>query len=72
MTIFYLQPIPLPSTQQVDDLAFVFEKGRVERSLHTTLTFGKVEVQVEGTVLHRWCEYFYQPPSSLPRNRERW
>jgi hypothetical protein len=33
MTTFYLWPIPLPSTQQVDDLAYLLKKGRVERSM---------------------------------------
>jgi hypothetical protein len=49
MTTLYLLPIPLPSTQQVDDIAFVFKKGRVARSMLTIpSTFGKVEV--EGTI----------------------
>ncbi len=31
MTTTYLRHIPLPSTQQVDDTAFVLKKGRIGR-----------------------------------------
>jgi hypothetical protein len=50
MTTSYLRPVPLPSTQQVDYLAFVFKKkvGAKGRCLLPS-TFGKVEVEVEGT-----------------------
>ncbi len=44
MTTFYLRPIPLSSTQQVDNLAYLLKKGTVNRSMLTTSTFGKVEV----------------------------
>ncbi len=43
MKTFYLRPIPLLSTQQVDDIDFVFKKRRVARPMLTT--FGKVEVE---------------------------
>ncbi len=36
MTTFYLRPIPLPSTQQVDDLAYLSKKCWGERSMLTT------------------------------------
>jgi hypothetical protein len=36
-----LRPIPLPLIQQVDDLAFVFKKGRVKRSMLTTFNLWK-------------------------------
>ncbi len=41
MTTFYLRPIPLPSTQQVDDLAYLVKKGRVEMSMLTTFNLWK-------------------------------
>jgi hypothetical protein len=45
MTTFYppppLRPIPLPLTQQVDDLAFLLKKGRVERWMVSTFDLWK-------------------------------
>jgi hypothetical protein len=41
MTTFYLQHIPLPSTQQVEDLAYLLKKGRVERLMLTTFNLWK-------------------------------
>ncbi len=41
MTTFYLRPIPLPSTQQVDDLAYLLKKCRGERSMLTTFDLWK-------------------------------
>jgi hypothetical protein len=38
---FYFRPIPLPSTQQVNNLAYLFKKGRVERSMLTTFNLWK-------------------------------
>jgi|LakMenE01Jun11ns_1017448.scaffolds.fasta_scaffold8746750_1 hypothetical protein len=51
MTTFYLRPIPLlPSTQQVGDLAYLFKEKVGARGLCLLpSTFGKVEVEVEGT-----------------------
>ncbi len=37
----YLRPKALPSTQQVDNQAFVFKKGMVERSMITTFNLWK-------------------------------
>jgi hypothetical protein len=44
----YTVPIPLPSTQQVDDLAYLLKKGRVERLCLLPLTFGKIAI--EGSI----------------------
>ncbi len=41
MTTLYLRPIPFPSTQQVDDIAFVLKKGWVARSMLTTFDLWK-------------------------------
>ncbi len=41
MTTSYLRPIPLPLTQQVDDLAYLLKKVG---SRGNASTFGKVEV----------------------------
>ncbi len=51
MMTSYLQPIPLPSTRQVNDKAFAFKKkvGSRGRFLLPS-TFGKVEVEVEAWV----------------------
>ncbi len=49
MTIFYLRPIPLPSTQQVDDVAYLLKKGRVERSM---LTVGAQSIAPAQSIAH--------------------
>ncbi len=47
MTTFYLQRIPLPSPQNIDDLAYLFKKGRSRDECFCLLpsAFGKVEVE---------------------------
>jgi hypothetical protein len=47
MTTFYLQRIPLPSPQHIDDLAYLFKKGRSRDECFCLLpsAFGKVEVE---------------------------
>ncbi len=51
MTTSNLRPIPLPSTQQVADLVLFLKKGRVDRSMLTTLNLwkgtGKVGYQTD-------------------------
>jgi hypothetical protein len=54
VTTFYLLPLPLPSTQQVDDIALPLKKGMVKRSIITTFDFG--EVKVEGTMFLYKCK----------------
>jgi hypothetical protein len=43
MTTSYLRPIPLPLTQQVDHLAFVSKKDRVEKSMLPTFNLQPLE-----------------------------
>jgi hypothetical protein len=45
MTTFNLRPLPLPLTQQVDDIAFVFKKVGSQGHCLLSLTFGKVEIE---------------------------
>jgi hypothetical protein len=56
MTTFYLWPIPLPSTQQVDDLAYLFKKGRAERSMLTTFDLWKGRCRRHNLSLHWKCK----------------
>jgi hypothetical protein len=44
MTTSYLRPIPLPSTQQVDDLAHLIKKVESRGQCLLPSTFGQVEV----------------------------
>jgi hypothetical protein len=64
MTTFYLRPIPLPSTQQVDDIAFVFKKGRVARSMLTTFDLWKGR----GRGHDLWFRFFEKVPHSTSRS----
>jgi hypothetical protein len=61
MTTLYLLRLPLPSTQQVDNIAYLLKKGRVERLMLTTLYLWKVEV--EGTMF-LYIESLKVPPST--------
>ncbi len=64
MTTFYLRPIPLPSTQQVDDIAFVFKKGRVARSMLTIFDLWKGR----GRGHDLWFRFFEKVPHSTSRS----
>jgi hypothetical protein len=45
MMIFYLRPLPLPSTQQADDLAYLLKKVGSRGQCILPSTFGKIEVE---------------------------
>jgi hypothetical protein len=42
MTIDYLLPLSLPSTRHVDDIAYLFKKGMIERLMLTTLDLWEI------------------------------
>jgi hypothetical protein len=54
MTTFYLLPLPLslPSTQQVDDIAYLLKKGRVERLMLTAFDLWKGRGRKHDVSLH--------------------
>jgi hypothetical protein len=56
MTTFYLRPLPLPLTQQVDDLDYLSKEGRVERLMLTTFDLWEGRGRRHNVSLHRKCK----------------
>jgi hypothetical protein len=52
MTINYLLPLALPSTQHVDDIAYLKRKGRIMMLMLTTLDFWEDRGRRHNVFLH--------------------